>query len=395
MVKKINSFALLFLLASLAIQARVINFTLPEEANKNFIFYIPNGLKQDTLAQGSTNFMGYGTIKIPDRYKSIPAMGTLKIEQGRTIDIILENTDLTITQSSDQKTLFSPLGENNLLHYNQEELMQKNNATTYAQFYAKTYNIIARAAKLFSQSSNPSLYERTNINLALRNDIDFDKLYYSKFWFYAIDALMKLSSGQKSFADDMIKILDKTKTPLVYTALVKDLITITNQFGMDDAFDLILSHVKDSGRIEYPTGEIFDAFKMLTVRKGSIAPAIEGLKPENNDIKYDYRLVIFHQPGCDHCHAQLQQINNNIDFFKNNKVRIISISGDTDRDSFEKEKKNLLWPDKLCDYKSFGGANFQNYGIVATPIIFLLKDNNLVIGRFSSVEDIKKHLSTR
>ena len=222
-----------------------------------------------------------------------------------------------------------------------------------------------------SQPNKGNLFERTNARLALINSVDMDKLYYSRFWFYAIDGLLQLSINQEAFGDDMIKLLEKTKNSEVYVALVEDIIMMTNQFGLDDAFDKILLSVQDSGRIEYPQGAIFDAFTMLKVRKGTQAPAIVGLQPSAES--YAYSLLIFHQPGCDHCHEQLQSLNSNYEFFTEKNVRIISISGDMDKDSFAKEGKIFIWNDNLCDYKGFVGSNFVNFGVIATPSFRLQK----------------------
>ena len=376
---------------SIAAKAQTISFTLVDEGNKNFCFYIPNGLKTDTLVRGRVNMLGQGKVIIPDRYKGVAAMGVLDVADGVKQNLILEDKDFSISVISGQQPVFTGSEENDLLYNKQQDIMNKENENTFAQFYVKILNSVSKASRIVAQPNSANLFERTSARLSLVNDADVDKLYYSRFWFYTIDGILQLSISQEAFADDMIKLLEKTKTERVYTALVEDIIMITNQFGLDDAFDKVLLHVKDSGKIKYPQGIIFDAFKMLKVRKGTTAPALVGLSHSVEN--YDYSLLIFHQPGCDHCHEQLRLLNENLKFFKEKKVRIVSISGDMDEKSFEEESKTFLWNDKLCDYKGFAGNNFTNFGVIATPILYLVDAKDLVLGRFGTVDAAKKCLT--
>lgn len=388
-MNKIYLLLLVFFICSIG-QAQTIRFSLPDEANKKFSFYIPNGLNADTIAQGVISMTGQERIEIPEKYKGVPAMGTLDILDGVKVNLILEENDFSVSLSPDQKYIFSDSKENDLFYNHAESVRLEENKGTYAQFYVNTATALSEVSRLISNPNQGNLFKRTNARLALVNAVDVDKLYYSKFWYFAIDGLLRLSIGQEGFANDMIKLLDKTKTDKVYIALVEDIITLTNQFGLDDAFDQVLLHVRDSGRIEYPQGAIFDAFTMLKVRKGSVAPALLGLKEFGG--AHNYTLIIFHQAGCEYCHEQLRLLNENVTFFKDKKVRIVSVSGDMDKEVFEKESENLSWQDKLCDYKGFGGDNFMNFGVVATPTLYLLDGDNLVLGRFGTVLDIKKYL---
>lgn len=370
--------------------AQTIKFSFPDEANKKFSFYIPNGLKSDTIAQGTISITGQDQIKIPERYKGVAAMGVLDIVNGAKVNLILEEKEFSVSISGDRKYIFSDSKENDLLYNKSEGAMLGEHKGTYAQFYVNTATTLSEVSRLISNPNQGNLFQRTNVRLALVNNVDVDKLYYSKFWYFVIDGLLRLSIGQEGFANDMIKLLDKTKTEKVYVALVEDIITLTNQFGLDEAFDQILLHVRDSGRIEHPQGNIFDAFTMLKVRKGSIAPTIVGL--QTSDAIYDYSLIIFHQAGCDYCQEQLRLLNESVTFLRDRKVRIVSVSGDMDMADFAKESEEFRWKDKLCDYKGFGGENFLNFGVVATPTLYLLDSNNLVLGRFGTVLDIKKYL---
>ncbi|MFV0539444.1 MAG: peroxiredoxin family protein [Dysgonomonas sp.] len=71
-------------------------------------------------------------------------------------------------------------------------------------------------------------------------------------------------------------------------------------------------------------------------------------------------------------------------------VRVVSLSSDHLKESFEKDKKHFPWADndKLCDFQGFSGKNFLNYGIMSTPTFFLIDKDGIVIRRYALVADI-------
>lgn len=376
----------LFMLISLMMNAQTINFSFPSEVGKTYNLIVPNGLQSDTIARGTVNAMGGGRILMPEKYKGIPAIGLLKVGDKLDVNVILDGKDVSIILQPDGGVTFRDSVENELLNNQRPDVLSAENKETYAQFYVNVLMALRNVMQLQSSAGRANLFDKTNARLNLIKVIDVDKLYYSQLWYFAIDGLLKLSIGQEGFAADMIKLLDKTKTDAVYIALLEDLIMLTSQYGMEDAFDQIVMHAKERGRIKYPQGRVYDAFTMMKVRKGNKAPDVKGLNPSQKP--YTYNLVFFYQPSCDHCHEQLMLLNDKISFFEKEKVRIISLSAALDKDQFEKERPLLKWEDQLCDYKGFAGDNFINFGVVATPVMYLLDAKGNVLGRFSGVAEV-------
>lgn len=387
-MKKIIILLLITFCTAATAQSQTIKFRLPEDANKEFIFSIPNGLKSDTIAKGQISMIGEGKIVLPEKYRDTPGLGGLTILDSNTkpIYIILEDHDFSFEKKDLETFIFQNSKENELFFNKRSEVLNPENENTYAQFIIKTNGTLAQIGKVLQNKRKVSLFEQTNTRLAALNTTDLDKLYYSQFWYFIIDGLLKMSSGEDIFANDMIHLLDKTKTDRVYTALVEDIITITNQFGMDSALDQIMQHVYDSKRIKYPQGNIFLAFEMLKVKKGSEAPIIIGLESKTN---YKFTLLMFYESGCSSCQTQLEKLKENYPYFEKEDVRIVTIATDINKESYT-GGSDFPWKDELCDFKGFNSQNVINYGVVATPTFYLINSNNKVMGRFSNVSETIK-----
>lgn len=383
-----------FGLYALFVNAQSVDFTVPEYANEEFSVAVYNGIKIDTIARGRVTMLGTGKFVVPEKYKEVSVMSTLTFskKEAKPIDLILHGVPFSFEMKKNGKFVFDGSSENELYYNKQAEVLNGEHKDTYVQSYVKTLNVMVQLSKVLGGQGGASLFEQSSARLALLNNIDVDKLYYSRFWFFAIDGLLRLSAGQEGFANDAIRLIDKTKTEKVFVALVEDVIMILNQYGMDDAFDIVIPHVKSLNRIEYPQGSIYDAFEMIKVMRGNPAPELKGLDVKIEKANKKYTLLVFHQPGCDNCHIQLNQLIARYKFFENNDVRVISISGALDKQAFEAESKIFLWKDKLCDLKGFAGVNYQNYGISGTPTLFLIDSENIILKRFALVSDVEKYI---
>lgn len=384
---------ILFLLGivPMILNAQTIDFVSRSHANSEFTVSIYNGIKIDTIARGQVSMVGGGKFVVPEKYRNVSAMASLSFgENSKPIDLILHGKDYSFEMTEKGSMIFKGSNENELFYNKQSEVLLEEHKDTYVYSYVKILNTMIKLSKVLGGQTQPTLFDQTSAKIALLNDVDVDKLYYSRFWFFAIDGLLRLSVGEEGFANDMMRLINKTKTDNVFVALVEDFIMITNQYGMDDAFDIVIPQVQKMGRIEYPQGSIYDAFAMIKVMRGAQAPAIKGL--ETSKQKADYTLLVFHQPGCENCHIQLDVLQKRINFFKQNNVRIVSISGALDKEEFNSESKNFGWSDKLCDLRGFAGQNFMNYGITGTPTLFLIDRDNIIIKRFALVNDVEKYL---
>lgn len=388
MVKKILLFNLVFLL-SLGINAQKITVTLPNEANKDYTFMLNKGIDQDVIQKGKLSFSGNAVIEIPEKDKGYVGMGTLRVTGGPSLNIIVTKNDFSVEQGADKKCKFTDSPDNDYLYsIMQDKLMPPKDTTLYAYHFV---NMIRYMQQLENAKQSFNLNNKANARIYALNDLDMERLYTSSIWHNVIDGLVRLNSDQQAMAEDMVRILKRIKSQEVFEHLAENLVTITGQFGWDDAFDIIVPYIQESGRIEVPRGEMFTAFALAKVRKGMTAPEIKGLTPSLKESGASQTLLVFYQPDCDNCHKELEELIKNYPKLNQMGVRIVSISSDHLKEAFEKDKKWFPWPDsdKLCDFEGFAGANFINYGIMATPMFFLIDNDQKVIKRYALVSDIE------
>lgn len=371
------------------INAQKIDITLPKAANKEYAFVLNKGVKQDTIQKGTVSFAGNVTITMPRKEKDYVGIGSLQIRGGEPVNMIINHESFSVTQNANSKLEFKNSKENTYLYsIIQDKQLPKKDTTLYASYFIELMHYMQQLNKVTTRGA--SLSENTNTRLYALNELDMNRLYTSSIWFYVIDGLTKLSSNQETFGNDMVRILKRIGNQEVFVHLSENLITITGQYGWDDAFDIIVPYIKDSGRIPVPQGNMYYAFALTKIKKGAIPPALVGLNVPLVSSKAPKTLLVFYQPDCDNCHAQMDILIKDYPKLKAKGVRIISISSDTDKKSYEEDMKRYPWPkeDKLCDFKGFGGKNFMNYGIMSTPTFFLLDKDKKVIKRYALVTDI-------
>ncbi|GAB6120724.1 peroxiredoxin family protein [Dysgonomonas termitidis] len=369
--------------------AQKISILLPQQANKEYVFVLSKGIQQDTIQKGILPFTGDVIINIPEREKDYAGMGSLQIKDARAFNMIVNHEDFSVTQAADQKYIFKDSRENEYLYsVIQEGARPPKDTTLYASSFIELVRYMQQLNKLTSQGG--SLMEKANARLFALNQLDMDKLYTSGIWYNVVDGLVKLTADQQLMAEDMFRLMKRINSQEIFEHFANNLIVITEQYGWDDAFGIIVPYIEESGRIAIPQGRLFDAFALAKVRKGTLAPDLDGLTPLLGESGYRRTLLVFYQPDCENCHVQIDRLISDYPKLKEQNVRIVSISSDTSKDTFAGDVKRFPWSDsdKLCDYKGFAGGNFVKYGIMGTPAFFLLDEKGLVIKRYALVTDI-------
>ncbi|MBD8389782.1 peroxiredoxin [Dysgonomonas sp. BGC7] len=377
------------LVATVVAKTQTIKVKLPAEANKDYVLILNKGIKQDTIVKGHLSFLGEAVLNIPKKDAGYIGMGTLLINEGAHVNFIINNENFEVEQGDDKKYQFTHSRENEYLY----SIMQNGaHPTDDTSLYAPHFVGFIRYMQALNRVStnNVSLMEKANVRSYALDQLDMDRLYTSSIWYNVIDGIVRLGPDQESFGSNMVQIMKRIKSQEVFEHLADNLVTITEQYGWDDAFDIIVPYIQESGRIEFPQGKMYSAFSMAKVKKGTYAPIIDGLKTPLKGAKANKTLLVFYQPDCENCHIQLEKLIKNYSKLNQMGVRVVSLSSDHEKEMFEKDVKRFPWAeeDKLCDYKGFAGVNFINYGIMSTPTFFLLDKDSRVIKRYALFADI-------
>jgi len=371
---------------SLAANAQKINILIPDNANKEYAFILNKGILADTIQKGHFSFAGDITINIPARNKDYLGMGSLLVKDGPTMNFIIDKNNFKIEQGADKKLKFENSAENKYLYsIMQDGITPQADTTLYAY---KFVNLIRYMQQLNGARQSMNLGERAGVRNYALEKLDMEMLYTSSLWYHVIDGIVNFDADQQTKGEDMVKILKRIKSQEVFEHLADNLIVITGQFGWDDAFDIIIPYVEESGRIKVPQGKMFDAFAMAKVRRGLPAPDIVGLTPSMKDSAAKATLLIFYQSSCENCHIQLEKLIKIYPELNQKGIRVVSISADYEKASFEYDKDHYPWADKLCDFEGFTGKNFMNYGILGTPTFFLIDKDQKVIRRYALIDNI-------
>lgn len=376
-------------LSLMNIYAQKITISLPKEAGKEYSFTLNQGLRTDTVQKGVINSVGTITINIPDNYNGYTGIADLNIADGKPLKLIIHGENFSADQLGNDELEFTNSRENNYL----SDVVKGVNVEADTSLYASRFIDMMRYVQSLNAilyHNRGGLYERSNALIYGVDKLNMEDLYTSGLWYYGIDGILKLSGDQENFADNMVNILKRIKSEAVFEALSKDLVTITEQYGYDDAFDIIIPYILQSGRIKLPTGNLYTAFALAKIQKGSIIPEIVGLKKKMEKEKI---LLVFFQPDCPNCDAQMEKLMANYPEIEAKNIRIISISAGYDKTEYERDCKRFPWPDNICDFKGFAGANFINYGITSTPTFFLADKDHKLMKRFALVSDIFKYIN--
>lgn len=247
----------------------------------------------------------------------------------------------------------------------------------------------------------------------IRDTLDFTILYHTPMWkeyvqhwvgFYA-----QTSKSPEEFASAFVPVaktvLSRTVTTHAETASVlsKDLIDFFQQYGLDTAAEniaaLLLGFDVEYGKNTETAHRLVKAQQLigktapeLIVGTDSISPsAWTGAKTAHNSTT----ILFFYESGCGNCMTQIEELKKAYEQLQSLETDIISIAADEDQHVFEYHSNTFPWHNKLCDLKGFNGENFKNYGVAATPTIYLIDNNGIIKGKYAKFEEIEKELTMK
>ena len=253
--------------------------------------------------------------------------------------------------------------------------------------------------------------ERARARDYFLSTIDFETLYYTGQWFPLINTCLEIwkkdEAYYRQFGNDVATVLKKIRQqPKVYVALAESAITITERMGWEHDKEALVVFLKEDNLLTSPGGILGRALSVNLVSIGSRAPVLVLPVPEKGDtlhanrpatldpatLSAGYSLLVFHQSGCDFCEKALSQLTKRYKDLVAKGVRVLSFSADNATGLFSLSAASFPWSDKYCDLQGLAGVNFRNYGVNATPTMYLLDAQGKVLERVATVNELLTYL---
>lgn len=389
---KKNCIILLLLLTGLMLRqdlvAQKIDLSFPEYANKNYTFLLNEGIKRDTIKQSSFDSAGNASITIPEKQKGYVGIGLLNIEVKDFLFFVVNNESYSAVKKNDT-VLISGSKDNEYFYSVIQEEKPETPAPPefFSSFFLQTADYMRQ--QNFALDGGATDMEIDSLRNYITETLDMEKLYTSWLWFFVIDNFVKMTDNQQVLGNDMVRILKRTNSPKVFESLAEDFVNITQQYELEDAYNIVIPYLKESGRIKNPQGQIFEAFMATKLTKGMTAPPLEGYEKDKELSDPNKTLVIFYDPKCQNCEVQLEILIKDYQKLARHKIQVVSVCSTELKSEHDNDLQRLPWSNRLCDFKGIAGTNFMNYGVLATPTIFLLDKDNKVLGKFATLSSIK------
>jgi len=278
--------------------------------------------------------------------------------------------------------------------------LSKNNA-----YSARVFNIFGFTSGVGTELQKTEEARARNISDHIANSLDLNVLYTSGHWTDIISSWVDIHTqvlkDKKAFAADFAKIEKKTN-PKLFTDFAGKVAYFLTKKGADDYIAALSPTVNQSSKILAFEGSM-NAYKKALI--GSQAPDII-IKEHIGDPNFhnhkttilkstelagnglNKTLVIFYESGCGPCENLLQQLPGNYEALKKKGIRVITISADTDEQVYRSKANAFPWKDSFCDHEGKSGINFQNYGAVGTPTIFLIDRSGKIEAKMAGLDEV-------
>lgn len=301
---KINLLILLALVCS-ASSAQTISMYFPHFAGSEYVFFINKGSQNDTIQAGTLGSDGRLSITLPNKNNYI-GMGHWMLNSGGGLSIVINKEDISVKCTeptpNDNNIIFEGSDENLFImnqYFLQQQLLHKINLMDQGEkLYKKTDSIYPVFAKELAELNNSfeSLQKETaqsNLYAAkyrrisdflggigkrmykpgeeavrerdmlyfITDELDMSVLYTSGLWNYVLSSSFEMYTDKDLWAADMVKILKRTNSPVVYESFANDILAICETNGLKNPEDTIVAYLVKSKQIKNPQDAILRAFQ--------------------------------------------------------------------------------------------------------------------------------------
>ncbi|WP_426478042.1 TlpA family protein disulfide reductase [Chryseobacterium sp. CBSDS_008] len=275
------------------------------------------------------------------------------------------------------------------------------NNKDYASAFLRMVNLTNGLGRSLQENEDDNKKELIR---TITQDIPWEGLYTSGHWDGVLAVFTDLEDkkdGGEALVNDFQRIGDKISDHALYTAFAERVTYYLTQSGNDDIIARLSPVILNSGKITSYSG-IMSVYQKAV--PGSKAPELSlhliGTWPEVTgkmdftDTRYQKTLLVFYSSGCGHCDEVMKTLAGKLEDLNKSKVRVMAISADTDRKICEQASVKLPWKGMIsCDTQGMKGINFMNYGVQATPTLFIVDQWGNITSRLGSADDALKALT--
>ncbi|MDR1653774.1 MAG: TlpA family protein disulfide reductase [Prevotellaceae bacterium] len=396
-----------------AIQGQTnIDLSFPDFAGKDYSFYLYKGMQHDTISVGTLDADGNSQISIPAQYADFRGVGALDFGREGALDIVISgerkfsiksyvqpNGEPTMEYTGTPENQFVVDRANKISRVLQKGQLIGAVQTAYKPFEmffvaaeSEKKNIEREYADLQKATSQSSLYaarlceifdymnyrpdkltiteQEANSERAdfILNRLDFGALYTSGQWSQVTSEWIYPISGDDTLLVSQTKqVLQRLSDRTVKLNLTNRLMQLFAKYGKDNLLPQL------------------GLDNLLMPVLGQKAPAIV----DNNGTQIEPKntLLIFYDSDCGNCQNELHNVIEKYNLLRENRIDVISIAADTDKNQFDYTAQKIVWASNLCDYKGFDGANFVSYGVVGTPTLILIDKDGIIRGRYAQLKE--------
>ena len=277
---------------------------------------------------------------------------------------------------------------------NDAALQHLNDVVAASPLYAARFLELMRfMQRMYTAVQSADSVERQILKNEMEHTLDINALYHAgnlwtdiQSWYPGLFIGADGKPVEADYAASVGTTLRRLAEP-VLTAFLSEALVACERANLQQAQEIILTDFITA----FPTTTIADPkvqrmIGALGVSKGAPAPTIAGLTTPLTQPA----IVIFFDSDCGHCLDEINWLIEHYNELTNNGYRIISIASDLSDTGYSKLAETLPWDktDRLCDFNGTGGTNFKNYGVVGTPTIFVVGENNILMGKFAQMKEI-------
>ena len=281
-----------------------------------------------------------------------------------------------------------------MLDLNEQDFKRLDDTVINSSLYAaRFFELINYMQRLYAATQNLDCEQIKILKEEMQYKIDIRALYNSgTLWRDVHEYYPGLFFGsqsdsvQEAYANSILITLQRLEEP-VLTAFLSAALTVCERFGYQKAQEVMLTKFI----VQYPTLPITDTkvqrmLGAISLNKGNQIPEITGL---TNPITQP-AIIIFFDSNCDHCRDEIDWMIEHYDEYTKKGYRIISISSETQENNYQFYSASFPWDkaDRLCDFKGTSGDNFKNFGIIGTPMIFVVDEKGMILGKYAKLKEI-------